>query len=48
MTAEALALLVAVIVPIVILTALVGLVAGLKSLELSRDELIELARRRDA
>ena len=42
MTAEALAFLVAIAVPIVTLSALVGLIAGIRELERSRDELIEL------
>ena len=41
MTAEALAFLVAIAVPIVTLSALVGLIAGIRALERSRDELIE-------
>ena len=46
MTGEAFALLVAVVVPVVTLVTLVGLIAGIKSIEISRDELIELGRRR--
>ena len=46
MTGEAFALLVAVAVPVVTLLTLVGLIAGIKSIEISRDELIELGRRR--
>lgn len=46
MTAEAFALLVAIAVPVVTLTALVGLIAGMNGLERSRDELNELALRR--
>ena len=46
MTAEAFALLVAIAVPVVTLAALVGLIAGMKWLERSRDELNELGPRR--
>ena len=46
MTAEAFALLVAIGLPVVGLLAVVGLIAGLRSLERSRDELIELGIRR--
>lgn len=42
MTGEALALLVAIAVPLVVLLAIVGLVTGVAELERSRDELIEL------
>jgi len=42
MTAEALAVLVAIAAPIVTLAALVGLIGGIRELERSRDELIEL------
>ncbi len=45
MTAEAVALLVAVTVPVVALVAVVGLIAAIKRLETSRDELTELRRR---
>ena len=46
MTTEVIALLVAIAVPVVTLLTLVGLIAGIKSIEISRDELIELGRRR--
>ena len=46
MTAEVLALLVAIAVLIVTLAALVGLIAGIKWLERSRDELNRLGLRR--
>ena len=46
MTVELYALLVAAAVPIVTLATLVGLFAGIKGLERSRDELIELGLRR--
>ncbi len=46
MTAEALAFLVAIAVPIVTLATLVGLIAGIRELERSRDELIELGASR--
>lgn len=42
MTADGLALLVAIAVPLVALLTIVGLVAGIAELERSRDELIEL------
>jgi HAMP domain-containing protein len=42
MTAEASALLVAIVTPLAALAALVGLIAGVRELERSRDELIEL------
>ena len=42
MTAEASALLVAIVIPLVALAAAVGLVGGIHELERSRDELIEL------
>jgi hypothetical protein len=42
MTVEALAFIVAIAVPVVTLAALVGLIAGVRELERSRDELIEL------
>ena len=45
MTAEAIALLVAVTMPVVALAAVVRLIAAIKRLEISRDELTELNRR---
>ena len=45
MTAEAVALLVAVTVPVVALVTVVGLIAAIKRLETSRDELTTLRRR---
>jgi hypothetical protein len=42
MTAEASALLVAIVAPLAAVAALVGLIAGVRELERSRDELIEL------
>jgi len=42
MTAEALVFLVAIAVPTVTLVVVVGLIAGVTTLERSRDELIEL------
>ncbi|HEY8807932.1 MAG TPA: hypothetical protein VIN70_10160 [Candidatus Limnocylindria bacterium] len=42
MTAEAFALLIAAVVPVITLAALVGLIVGVRDLERSRDELIEL------
>ena len=46
MTAEAVTLLVAIAVPIATLATLVGLIASLRELERSRDELNELGLRR--
>jgi len=42
MTAEALTFLVAIAIPILTLATLVGLIAGIRELERSRDELVEL------
>ena len=42
MSADALALIAAVTLPVVTLVALVGLIAGVGDLERSRDELLEL------
>ena len=41
MTAEAFAFVVAIAVPVLTLAALVGVIAGVRELERSRDELIE-------
>lgn len=46
MTADAVAFVIAVLVPVATLSAVVGLIAGLRSLDRSRDELTELARER--
>lgn len=45
MTAEAVALLVAVALPVVALVAVAGLIAGIRDLETWRDEVAELSRR---
>ena len=46
MTGDAVAFLVAALVPVATLSAVVGLIAGLRSLDRSRDELAELAPER--
>lgn len=46
MTTDTLVIVVALVVPVVTLSALAGLIAGLRSLDRSRDDLAELARER--